>query len=58
MRLLTAAPALSLEGPAFRPRLDHEIKHDGFRILAQHDGAGVRLDYSRGVCQTPPAFKD
>jgi bifunctional non-homologous end joining protein LigD len=24
----------------------HEIKHDGFRILAQRDAAGVRL-YSR-----------
>jgi bifunctional non-homologous end joining protein LigD len=23
--------------------LDHEIKHDGFRIMARRDGAGVRL---------------
>ena len=24
-------------------RLDHEIKHDGFRIIARRDAAGVRL---------------
>jgi bifunctional non-homologous end joining protein LigD len=26
----------------------HEIKHDGFRILARRDGAGVRLITRRG----------
>jgi hypothetical protein len=31
----------------------HEIKHDGFRIMARRDGAGVRLDYSRGVYVRP-----
>ena len=35
--------AFTREGPALRPRLIHEIKHDGFRILARRDGAGVRL---------------
>jgi bifunctional non-homologous end joining protein LigD len=33
------------EGAAFRSRL---IKHDGFRILARRDGAGVRLFTRRG----------
>jgi bifunctional non-homologous end joining protein LigD len=36
-------PALSREGPAFRPGWLHEIKHDGFRILARRDSAGVHL---------------
>jgi len=31
------------QGPAFRPGWIHEIKHDGFRILARRDSAGVRL---------------
>jgi ATP-dependent DNA ligase len=36
----------------------HEIKHDGFRILARRDAAGVRLytgnshDFADGVIQT------
>jgi bifunctional non-homologous end joining protein LigD len=35
---------LSRQGSAFRFRLDsREIKHDGFRILARRDSAGVRL---------------
>jgi bifunctional non-homologous end joining protein LigD len=29
--------------PPFRVGLDSRIKHDGFRILARRDGAGVRL---------------
>ena len=33
-----------LPSPAKAP---HEIKHDGFRILARRDGAGVRLILSR-----------
>jgi hypothetical protein len=39
-------PAVAGQGPATRPRLLHEIKHDGFRILALRDGSGVRL-YTR-----------
>jgi bifunctional non-homologous end joining protein LigD len=35
--------AVASEGPAFRPGWIHEIKHDGFRILARRDSAGVRL---------------
>jgi bifunctional non-homologous end joining protein LigD len=35
--------ALPCEGAASRPGWIHEIKHDGFRILARRDGAGVRL---------------
>jgi bifunctional non-homologous end joining protein LigD len=32
----------------------HEIKHDGFRILARKDAAGVRL-ITRGVRMSDPA---
>jgi bifunctional non-homologous end joining protein LigD len=35
--------AVASEGAAFRPCWLHEIKHDGFRILARRDSAGVRL---------------
>ena len=35
--------AVASEGPAFRLGLIHEIKLDGFRIMARRDGAGVRL---------------
>lgn len=31
----------------------HEIKHDGFRILARRDSAGVRL-ITREVCMSDP----
>src|SRR5262249_55698190 len=31
------------KAPPSGPGWIHEIKHDGFRILAQRDGAGVRL---------------
>jgi ATP-dependent DNA ligase len=31
------------QAAAGRPRVVHEIKHDGFRILAQYDAASVRL---------------
>jgi ATP-dependent DNA ligase len=31
------------ERPPSGPKWLHEIKHDGFRILARRDGAGVRL---------------
>jgi ATP-dependent DNA ligase len=27
-----------------RPSLLHEIKHDGFRVIARKDGARVRLE--------------
>jgi hypothetical protein len=35
-------PSLA-EAPPSGPGWLHEIKHDGFRILARRDGAGVRL---------------
>jgi bifunctional non-homologous end joining protein LigD len=35
--------AFSREGPTFGPGWIHEIKHDGFRILARRGPAGVRL---------------
>ncbi len=31
------------KAPTSGPGWIHEIKHDGFRILARRDGAGVRL---------------
>ena len=33
----------------------HEIKLDGFRMLARRDGAGVRLLTRRGIDWTPAA---
>jgi bifunctional non-homologous end joining protein LigD len=35
-------PAVASKGPAFRLGWIHEIKHDGFRIMARRDLAGVR----------------
>jgi bifunctional non-homologous end joining protein LigD len=35
--------AISREGAPSGPGWIHEIKHDGFRIMARRDGAGVRL---------------
>jgi bifunctional non-homologous end joining protein LigD len=46
-----------LPSPAKAPPSDpgwlHEIKHDGFRILARRDGAGVRLITRNGNDFTP-----
>jgi bifunctional non-homologous end joining protein LigD len=36
-------PCLPSQAPPSGPGWLHEIKHDGFRILARRDGAGVRL---------------
>jgi bifunctional non-homologous end joining protein LigD len=42
-----------LPSPALKPPAGsgwiHEIKHDGFRLLARRDAAGVRLFTRRGV---------
>src|SRR5947207_14864851 len=35
--------------PPAGPGWVHEIKHDGFRLLARRDGAGVRLLTRRGM---------
>jgi bifunctional non-homologous end joining protein LigD len=40
-------PSPAKEPPA-GPQWMHEIKHDGFRILARRDPAGVRLISRRG----------
>ena len=54
------------KAPPSGPGWIHEIKHDGFRILARHDGAGVRLitrhsnDFTARfplVASAPAAFK-
>jgi hypothetical protein len=34
--------------PPGSPEWLHEIKHDGYRILAHHDGARVRRERARG----------
>src|SRR5215471_656950 len=36
------------KAPPSGPGWIHEIKHDGFRILARRDGAGVRLITRKG----------
>jgi len=36
------------KAPPSGPGWLHEIKHDGFRILARKDGAGVRLITRKG----------
>ena len=51
---LSTVSAFARQGPAERPQLAHEIKHDGFRILARRDSAGVRL-ITREVCMSDPA---
>jgi bifunctional non-homologous end joining protein LigD len=38
----------SAKVPPSGPGWIHEIKHDGFRIIARRDGAGVRLFARRG----------
>jgi bifunctional non-homologous end joining protein LigD len=41
------------KAPPSGPGWIHEIKHDGFRILARRDGAGVRLFTRNGHDFTP-----
>jgi hypothetical protein len=40
---IRALPARLAKQPPVGPDWLHEIKHDGFRILARRDGAKVRL---------------
>jgi ATP-dependent DNA ligase len=46
------------ERPPSGPGWLHEIKHDGFRLMARRDGAGVRLltrnghDWTHRFCAT------
>jgi bifunctional non-homologous end joining protein LigD len=46
-----------LHSPAIKPPVGagwiHEIKHDGYRLMARRDGAGVRLITRRGHDWTP-----
>jgi bifunctional non-homologous end joining protein LigD len=41
------------EHPPVGPNWVHEIKHDGFRLMARRDGAGVRLLTRNGHDWTP-----
>ena len=36
-------PTVTAKAPPSGPGWLHEIKHDGFRIMARRDSAGVRL---------------
>ena len=44
------------EHPPSGPGWLHEIKHDGFRIMARRDGAGIRLIPATGMT-LPVAFQ-
>ena len=39
----------SAKAPLSGPEWLHEIKHDGFRLMARRDGAGVRLITARAM---------
>jgi ATP-dependent DNA ligase len=39
--------------PPSGPYWIHEIKHDGFRLMARRDGAGVRLITRKGKTSAP-----
>jgi ATP-dependent DNA ligase len=43
VRIIEPCPPSPAKAPPSGPDRLHEIKHDGFRILAQRDAAGVRL---------------
>ena len=49
--MLPAKPCLptSAASPPVGPEWLHEIKHDGYRMLAHHDGARTRLISRRGL---------
>jgi hypothetical protein len=49
-RLYRALPPDARRAPAHRPRLLPEIKHDGFRLMARRDVAGVRLFPGSSAC--------
>src|SRR4051812_33774184 len=38
-----ALPAVTYRSPAVRANWIHEIKHDGYRLMAQRDPVGIRL---------------
>jgi bifunctional non-homologous end joining protein LigD len=49
--MFPAKPCLptSIASPPGGPEWLHEIKHDGYRMLAHHDGGRVRLISRRGL---------
>jgi hypothetical protein len=49
--MLPAKPCLPTSAPCppVGPDWLHEIKHDGYRMLAQHDGARARLIFWHGL---------
>jgi bifunctional non-homologous end joining protein LigD len=42
-----------LSSPADKPNWIHEIKHDGFRLMARREPVGIRLITRRGNDWTP-----
>ena len=54
----TIAPCLPkpAKEPPIGPGWIHEIKHDGFRVLARRGGGRVRL-YTATATIPPPAFR-
>jgi bifunctional non-homologous end joining protein LigD len=49
LRLLSLACHHGADRPPSGPGWVHEIKFDGFRMLARRDGAGVRLLTRNGI---------
>jgi bifunctional non-homologous end joining protein LigD len=41
-------PAVTCRSPAVRASWIHEIKHDGYHLMAQRDPVGIRLTTRRG----------
>jgi hypothetical protein len=48
-RLHPTLPAIPRQAAPDRPGWLHEIKHDGFRLMARRDAAGVRLLTRNGI---------
>jgi bifunctional non-homologous end joining protein LigD len=46
--------AITGRPPAERPRRVHEIKHDGYRLMARRDPIGIRLITRNGHDWSPP----
>jgi bifunctional non-homologous end joining protein LigD len=61
-RLHPALAACARRQATFRPSWQHEIKWDGYRLIARKDGEQVRLwtrttsDYSKAFTRDPPGM--
>ena len=52
-RLHRALPAIPAEQPPTGPDWVHEIKHDGYRLMARRDPIGIRLLTRNGYDWSP-----